>query len=186
MRILKKIGGQLLVFLTFLTLSTLFWGWLFTLKTDTSPAKKITVYVDCSAVSETALAAKLEETLPEGIRMVKVHSFSYAFFDSDALEGADLFIVPESRAADYRESFAAFAVSYTEVLTLENGAAGIKIYDAGTGAGGAASYITYRNEAGEAEDYYLFYGAASLHFAGNENAVDNAAAEVANRLLSME
>ena len=185
MKTLKKIGSQLLAYLTFLVLSTMLWGWLFSLKTDTAPAKKITVYIDC-AVADTALAAKLEEALPAGIRMVKVHPFSYAFFDTDAMLEADLFIVPQSKAEEYLESFAPAAFSGADAITLSNGAVGMKIYDAASGAGGADAYITYLNESGEKEDFYLFFGARSLHYAGNENALDNAAAEIANRLLTME
>ena len=185
-QVFKKISGQLLIFLTFLTLSTMLWGWLFSVRTDTTADKKITVYIDCAAVRDVELAARLEENLPEGIRMVQVHPFSYALFDTSAFTGADLFIVPGSKAEEYRDSFAAFAVSYTQVVTLENGAVGQKIYEAETGTGGADAYITYLNETGEKEDFYLFFGAASLHFAGNEGALDNAAAEVAARLLTME
>lgn len=185
-RILKTISGQLLLFLTFLTLSTMLWGWLFSVRTNTTPDKKVTVYIDCDAVRDVELAARLEEDLPEGIRMVQVHPFSYALFDTSAFTGADLFIVPESKAEEYRDSFAAFAVSYTGVLTLENGAVGIKIYDTAADRGGADAYITYVNASGEKEDFYLFYGASSLHFAGNENAVDNAAAQIANRLLTLD
>ena len=36
-RILKTISGQLLLFLTFLTLSTMLWGWLFSVRTNTTP-----------------------------------------------------------------------------------------------------------------------------------------------------
>ena len=185
-RAFKKISGQVLIFLTFLTLSTMLWGWLFSMKTDTTADKKITVYIDCADVADTALAAKLEETLPEGIRMVKVHPFSYALFDTSAFTGADIFIVPAGRAEAYRDSFVPAAFSGQDLLTLENGAVGVKIYDAFTGTGGAASYITYLNEAGEKEDFYLFYGAASLHYSGNEGALDNAAAGIADRLLTLE
>ena len=185
-RVLKKIGGQILVILTFLTLSGLLWGWLFSLKTDTAADKKITVYIDCAAVRDTELAARLEEALPDGIRMVQVHPFSYALFDTAAFTGADLFIVPESAAESYRDSFAALAVSYTGVLTLENGAVGVKIFDAASGKGGAQEYVTYVTAEGQTEDFYLFYGASSLHFAGNEGALDNAAAGIAKLLLAME
>ncbi len=186
MRVIKKIGGQILVFLTFLVLSTMLWGWLFTLKTDTVPAHKITVYIDASAVRETALAAKLEENLPENIRMVKAHAFSYAFFDDQALSGADIFIVPESRAAGWRDSFAPVADPPEGAMLLENGAAGILVYSAVSGQGSAASYITYLNEDGKPENFYLFFGARSAHYAANDNAVDNAAAELAAVFLDLE
>ena len=39
------------------------------------------------------LDARLEEDLPEGIRMIRVHPFSYAAFDESALLQADLYIV---------------------------------------------------------------------------------------------
>lgn len=186
MRIVKKIGGQILVFLTFLVLSTMLWGWLFTLKTDTAPAHKITLYIDAAGVRDTALAAKLEETLPENIRMVKVHAFSYAFFDDQALSGADIFIVPERSAEGWRDSFAPVENPSGDSLRLENGAAGILVYNAASGRGSAASYITYLNEDGDPENFYLFFGARSAHYAGNDNAVDNAAAELARAFMELE
>ena len=186
MRIVKKIGGQILVFLTFLVLSSMLWGWLFTLKTDTAPAHKSTVYIDAAGVRETALAAKLEETLPENIRMVKVHAFSYAFFDDQALSGADIFIVPERSAEGWRDSFAPVENPSGEAMLLENGAAGILVYDAASGRGSAASYITYLNEDGEPENFYLFFGSRSAHYAANDNAVDNAAEELARAFMELE
>lgn len=185
MKVIKKIASALLIYLTFLVLSSIAWGWLFSIATDTTPEKKITVYFDCE-VRDTELAALLEEELPEGIRMVKVHSFSYAFFDVNALESGDIFIVAKSAAGNYRDSFAPLDGLEGEVLSIEGVPCGVRIFDAEKGSGGADQYAAYVNEAGASEDFYLFFGAKSIHYAKNENAVDNAALLVAKRLLELK
>lgn len=185
MSVFRKFTSGLLIYLTFLVLSTIVWGWLFSIVTDTTPEKKITVYFDCE-VRDTQLAAFLEEELPEGIRMVKVHSFSYAFFDVNALESGDIFIVAKSAAGNYRDSFAPLEGIEGTVLSIEGVPSGVRIFDAKKGSGGADQYAAYVNEAGAPEDFYLFFGAKSIHYAKNENAVDNAALLVAKRLLELK
>ena len=62
---------------------------------------------------------------------------------------------------------------------------GLQVHEKGTDGGAEADLITYRDPDGADDDFYLFYGSASVHVEGNEKAVDNAAAEVAARLLAL-
>ena len=87
MRVLKNIWSQLHRFVFWALLSTILWAWIFTLITDTVPEKKVTLYVQTENCRSMELTLKLEEEKPEGIKMVKVHPFSYAVFgDQELLE----------------------------------------------------------------------------------------------------
>lgn len=164
MRVLKNIFSQLHTFVLWLLASALFWGWIFTFVTDTVPAKKVTVYCRVPAVQDTVLAAALEEDMPEGLRMIQVHTFDYVMFDTGAFDRGDIFIVPASEDADL----------VRELVPLE-GEQGTKVYDAAAGEGVATEYIQYGDE-----DYYLYLGSGSAHLD------DGAAQAVARELLAMK
>ena len=166
MRILRNILSQLHSFVLWLLASALFWGWVFTLVTDVPPAQKVTVYCHVPGIQDTALAAALEEHMPEGLRMVKVHSFDYVMFNVESIELGDVFIIPASEIETYAGNLAPVGEE-----------PGVKVYDAASGAGIAAAYIQY-GAAGE--DFYLFLGAGSVHLE------DGKALEVARELLAME
>ena len=85
MQVLKNIWSQLHRWVFWALLSTVFWGWIFTMVTDTVPEKKVTVYVLTEECRSTELALQLEEDRPEGIKMIKVHPFSYAAFGNREL-----------------------------------------------------------------------------------------------------
>lgn len=161
MRVLKNILSQLHSFVLWALASALIWAWIFTFVTDTSPDKKVTVYCYVPELRDTRLAAALEEDLPEGLRMIKVHSFEYVMMGVDAFKDGDIFIIPESAIEEYGE------------LLLE-GREGVKVYDAATGQGAAVEYIGYDDE-----DYYLFLGAGSVHIE------DGKALEVAREILEI-
>ena len=55
------------------------------------------------------------------------------------------------------------------------------MYDAATGKGAADGYISYWVPGAESEDYYLFYGANSVH-TGKQ---DTAAYQVAERFMKI-
>ena len=155
----------------------IFGGFVFNQITDTSPRYKITVYADCEVSSAAELAASLEEQLPAPVRMVKVHPFSYAMFGADTIRSADLFIVPASRAEEYRDWFRDVPedLAFLSVPVLRDGPAGIPV------SGAAASYFVYDPD----EIYYLFFGKQSLHLPGNEGAEDHLAADAARLLLGI-
>lgn len=161
MRFFKNVLAQLHTFVLWGLASFILWGWIFALVTNTSPEKKVTVYCYVPGVRDVDLAVRLEEEPPEGIRMVKVHPFSYVMLNVDYMEDGDIFILPESQIGEYTE-------------LLADPAAGVLVYDAETGQGAAVPYIDYTEE-----DYYLFLGANSPHLA------DGKAAEVARRLMDL-
>ena len=184
MKILKNILSQLHIYLLWLLLAALLWGWVFTFVTDTSPAKKVTVFIEAQACQDAELRLALEEDMPEGIRMIQVHSFTYAMFNESTLLNADIFIVPASKAEEYQDSFLS-AAGWDRTAHPLDDRGGIRIYDAAAGTGSAQTYITYVVPGGAGEDYYLFFGVNSLHAASLTGQGDDAALAVAELLLQM-
>lgn len=180
MSAVKKFLARLPAYVIWLMLCVALWGWIFGRITDTAPERKIVLFVDAYEVQDTALAVRLEEELPEGIRMVQVHPFSYVLFQSETLLSADLYIVKESDAADYVESFLPLAEAAPDGWSLDGTPYGLLAYDAQTGKGAAADLITYTLAGAPEENYYLFFGAKSLH----TGQTDDAAFQIAERLLA--
>lgn len=120
-------------------------GFVFNQITDTAPANKIVIYADCEVQNAPETAEKLEKALNGTVRMVKIHPFSYALFDSVRLRQADLYLVPDSHLAEYREWF-----------TAEDG---IPFFDSGNGKAAAKNCFLYD----PAETYRLYTGAESVH-----------------------
>ena len=180
MSVLKRILARLPAYVVWLMLSVALWGWIFTRITDTAPEHKLVVFVDAYDVQDTALAVRLEEGKPDGIRMVQVHPFSYALFETEALLSADLYIVKESDAARYAEAFLPLTETASEVWSLDGTCYGLLAYDAETGQGAATDLIAYWVEGAPKENYYLFFGAKSLH----TGQLDDAAYRLAERLLT--
>ena len=164
MRFIKNVFSQLHRYVLWLIISAVFWGWIFTLVTDTSADRKVTVYCQVPGLEDVALAAALEEHMPEGLRMVKVHSFDYVMFDTEDFYKADIFILPASAVEEYGELLAPVEGNY-----------GVKIYDAATGEGVAPAFIRYPEE-----DCWLFLGGDSVHLE------DGKALAVARELLAMK
>lgn len=160
-------------FLLWAMMAVLFTGFVFARITDTSPAQKITICADAELQNAPELAARLEREMAAPIRMVKIHSFSYFLFGSDALRGADLYIVPASRAEEYREWFASPPPDFAG-LESSDLPGGIPVFDPSGKVRIAADYILYQEE-----PYYLFFGANSVH------RTDGAAAAAARALLGL-
>lgn len=177
---MKRILSRIPLYVLWALFSVLLWSWIFSFLTDTSPAKKLTVYISADEVQDVELAARLEEyDLPDGIRMIKVHPFSYAMFSERDLLSADLYIVKGSEAEEWRDSFRPLPEGFAGDLELGNGARGVRVYDAQTGTGVYDELIGYAAPGAAGEDYYLFFGAASQHTETD----DAAALWLAQRLL---
>ena len=161
---IKRILSRFHVYLLWALLSVFLWGYLFSFLTDTSPAKKLTLYISAEQVEDVELAARMEEYgLPDGIRMIKVHPFSYAMFSDQDLLSADLYVVKASEAAGWRDSFRPLPDGIAGDFDLGDGISGIRVYDAATGTGVFDELIGYTVPGAPAEDYYLFFGAQSQH-----------------------
>ena len=181
MKLWKRILNRLPAFVLLLLLSSLLWTWIYFLITDAPAAKKVTVFVEAE-VADRALAARLEEDLPEGIRMVKVHPFSYAMVDADTLLKADVFLIASSHMETYLESLHPLGEGAPdgERFTADGVAYGIKVYDASSGSGIASGYISLPSE-----DLYLCFGRESVHLGSWNGSPDDAALDVAAKLAAL-
>ena len=182
MQVLKNIWSQLHRFVFWALLSPIFWAWIFTIITDTVPEKKVTLYVQTENCRSQELALKLEEEKPEGIKMIKVHPFSYAVFGDRELLEADLYAVRETEAEAMLPGFApldgeGLDVGGRELYVRDGVAYGVKLSGPGE-AGAAAAYMGYE----QGESYYLFFNAGSPHLSGG----DGAALRVAEALLKLK
>lgn len=182
MRILKAFYSNILKYLLWLVLSTMFWAWIFTFVRDTTADKKVVLYADVFSMSDRALDVRLEEEMPEGIEMIRVHLFSYAMFNDASLGQGDLYILPEWEVEEMIEDLAPLSLDGAyEYYWHEGEPYGILIYDAKTGTGIAQDYIQYLAPGQEPQNYYLFFGARSVHL----DEQDETARLVARSLLSI-
>lgn len=165
-RFLRNVLSQLHSFAAWAIVAAIFTGWIFTNVTDTKAANKVEIFVNAYEMENMELRLELEENLPEGIRMIKVHRFTEALFGDRTFLNADIYIVRASDVEELRDAFSG---------------EGIKVYDAETGRGAADGYISYWVPGAESEDYYLFYGINSLH-TGKQ---DTAAFYVAERFMEI-
>ena len=186
---LRKLISLIPLMIVWLMACVLFWGWIFTMITDTSPVHKIVLCADVSAINVKELSLRLESEMPENIYMVKVYPFSYAMFDSDTLRKADLLIVREQDIDMYKDWFAPLPDSFLDkpftYCSPDNSVSGIKIYDSANNTGSACSLIQYSSPGKEPCDYYLFFGTSSTHVKNRNNADDDAAVIAADILLSL-
>jgi len=175
--------------LMWLLLSAMVWGWIFTFLTDTAPEKKISIFAYAPVPGAKEIALQLEQHMQGELEMVKVHPFTFAMMDGGQLETADLLILGASRAQEYQALFAALPDEISdagELFSMGGVAYGVKIYDAALDRGPLRPHILYLDEeTGRPEDFYLFFGANSLHTPGNPGAVDDQALHFARLLLEM-
>ncbi|MBO6054813.1 MAG: hypothetical protein J6P31_04775 [Oscillospiraceae bacterium] len=181
MKFIRGFFSRLPAYVLWLIMSIVLWGWIFTRITDAPAEKKITLFVEAPSVSETQLAAELERALPDGIRMIQVHSFDYVMFDTSALLSADLYVVRESSAEQYIDSFLPLEHPTEDCLSMNGVPYGIPVYDAAADAGAASGWISYCPDGLQRENYYLFFGIQSLH----TGQTDLAAYAVAESFLSL-
>lgn len=158
-RVLRNILRQLLLYLLCIILAAVFTTFIFNRITDTTADKKVSVFIDSSSIKSAEMENELDKDLPEGIKLVKVHSFDYDFFGFSGADEADIYIVRGSRVQELSDHLVPGAVP---------------VY--GNGAEAAASYIEYD----EGEEYYLFLGKKSAHLE------DGAAGYIVERLLRLK
>lgn len=130
--------------------TVIFGSFVFYQITDTAPSRKITIFADGKTAGEDQLAARLEEQMGDPIRMVRIHPFSYMMFGDEELKTADLYILPDSHMAQYRD-------------WLVPGNEGILMFDPASGAAVAGNVFLYTESGDVPEPYRLYIGANSPH-----------------------
>lgn len=183
----RRVSSLISLLVLWGVLIAIFWCWVFTFLTDTAPENKITLYADVPSCDSRGLALELEKALPDGLRMVQVHPFSYAMFGGDALRKADLFIIRASDLKEHPDWFAPLPAGLRDragLYTADGVPVGIPVHDPVSGRTAAGSYLTVCSEAVPDEPLYLCFGSASVHLPGETEAASSLS--VAERLLSLE
>ena len=189
MKFIKNVFSQLHSFILCALLSVIFWGWIFTLISDTTPAKKVTLVVNAWGVRDQELTLRLEQNKPASLKMIKVHDQDYYLVGQET--SADLYILPESRLASALEENTDNVAEIEcptgmEAYVYQDRIFGIKVFDAAARTGVGEDYITYLLDGDpEPENYYLCFSTESLHLKSLPGALDNAAWEVAMEFLSI-
>lgn len=180
---IKRVLSQLHRYVLWALLSVVFWAWIFTLRLDAPRKEKLTVYTDVDAVSVERLSEALSALRPDGIRLVRVHPFSYAAFDTNAPNEADLYLLTES----------ALSAHTNRLLPLfpEQGgkgegplAYGACVYDADSRTGMLKEYFKDA-AAAPTESCYLCLNRDSWHLGARDGAGDDAAIVLMRRILTL-
>ena len=184
MKVLKNILSQLHTYVLFALLAAVFWSFIFGIITDAPVENKIVIFADAYSCEGKALDIELEKNRPDGIRIIRAHTFDYVMFDEVSLLNADIYLVPEENAADYLDSFSSFDPSVLpwddpQIWSWEGADYGVK-FD------GAQSYIKFVPENMVCGDVYLFFGKNSQHTASLNGSADDAALLVAYELSQLK
>ena len=184
MNTVKGILRNLHRYILWLLLSVVFWAWIFSRVNDAPAAKKLILYADLDAMDRDALAAVLEQDMPDGIRFVEPQLFVDAMFEPASVAKGDLFIVSESQAEGVLKDLAAVdraAFPGQTFYESEGVAYGILVFDEAAGVRVGARYLAY--EPGKV--YYLFFNRDSLHIGAWNGSADDAAIRAATVFLTL-
>ena len=159
------------------------WTWIFGFITDTTADKKVVLFADVPKIESVGLSSELEKNMPDGLKMIKTYSFSYALMSETEILASDLYIVKGEDFEKYRDSFAPLSGEYMQLngdpFIYDGKVYGYKVFDKETGEGIADEYIVYDPTA----DYYLFFNTASVHTLSLGSGADDKALSVAGQLL---
>lgn len=178
----RKISELIPAFVIWLIVSIVFWGWIYTLITDTTAEYKICIAVDSIIADQTAFNAALEKDLRGNIRMIRAYPFTYAMMSDISLQNADILIIREENIPDYRIYIAALPEIETDlgkVVMDEEKPVGIRIDP--ERAGLLKQFTGIENK----EAFILCFGKNSIHLNGNPAAIDNESIYYAGILLGM-
>lgn len=181
---IKRILSQLHRYVILAMASFIFWAWIFTLLTDTVPAKKIVLYSDAPVFDDQGLSAELEKDLPDGIRMVQTHPFSYAMFDTSEPLSADLYILSESDIGILLDQLLPIPDG-TDGYVSEGTVYGYLLHDADGTFSRLDSFSRYKTPEKEDENYYLCFNKDSIHLGSWNGSDDDAALFIADRILAI-
>ena len=184
MNTVKGILRNLHRYALWLILSVVIWAWIFTRINDAPASKKLILYADLDAMDREALAAVLEEDMPDSIRFVELQLFVDAMFEPANVVRGDMFIVSDSQAEGVLQDLAVIDKSAFVGRTFyesEGKAYGILVYDEAAGVRIGAKYLAYE----PGGTYYLFFNRDSQHIGTWNGSADDAAIRAANTLLSL-
>ena len=106
LHVLGNVLRQTHMYVIWILVSAVFVSFLFNLATDVRREKKVTIFAQVDSIREAELETVLAEDLPEGIKMIKAHTFSYSLFGVSELGEDDIYIVKASDIDQYAGNFA--------------------------------------------------------------------------------
>ena len=188
----KRILSQLHRYVLWLMISIFLWSWIFTLITDTTKEKKVTVCSDTPAMLDSELAEALSYDLPEGIKLIKVFPFKYAMFNTADIDRADILILPESEIEEHTATLCAIGTESFDTsggYEKDGAVYGLLLFDAASGTAKASDYFTFTSVDAEgkptSENYYLCFNERSVHLGDMNSSADDAAIIIAKRILDL-
>ena len=186
---LKRIFQNAHRYIFWAVFSAVIWTWILMLCTEVSPKRKVVVYADLEGLDKAALSEALSEDLPKGIRCVETERFTDQIFMPGSVQAGDLFLIPESAAESYAESFVPIdreAFPGASFLEWNGEAYGVCVYDPAAGISVAETFIRYPALLGE-ERCWLFFGKESLHIGSwNDASADDAAIVLAQAFMKLK
>lgn len=147
----------------------------------TAPRKeeKLVFFAGAYGFEGSALHDALQAKKPQGIKRLDVYSYriqDYTFAEMFTIHGgreADLFLLPESKVAQYHDYFLPiqdedYLRQYVEnpvyrVFEGDRFPLGVLAYDHESRRGVLADFVHYEPMEGEGENYYLLFRKASTH-----------------------
>ena len=137
---MKRFLRRLFPYVIWALAALLVTGWLFDRRTDPPADEQIILLIDGCPADTEGLERALLPHMPEGIRYIRARLLSWAFFDTETgLPRADLYILPDSEAAEW-----------TQVLREE-----ALLYDPAAD-GCPAGYISFGEGGGAGQCYRLY------------------------------
>lgn len=186
---LKRILRNAHRYIFWAVISAVVWTWILMLCTEVSPKRKIVIYADLDGLDKAALSETLSGDLPKGIRCVETERFTDQIFMPGSVQAGDLFLIPESVAESYSESFVPIdreAFPNASFFELNGAAYGVCVYDPEAGTMVAGRFIDYPALLGK-ERCYLFFGVNSGHIGTwNDVSADDAAIVLAQAFLNLK
>lgn len=184
MRLIKGFFSNIHRYVLWLLISVFLCAAVFVLAADAPRDKKVTVFIDAE-VNDRLLEYELIKELPEGIRTVKVHPFSYSAFDTGAPLSADIYILTARDLEENAEMMLPIReAGLGEDLVIDPSGLGVLIYSSDTQSGSLRDYIDYTAD-GDTQSFYLCFNKDSVHLGGINGSKDGAAIEIARKMISL-
>ncbi len=185
----KHLASHLHVYVLWSILSAFLWMWIFGFVTDTTTFHKVSVYIDCHTCEELDLTLELEKDLPDGIKMVKVHPLQYVVFDEPTMLMGDIMILRACDLENYRDFLCPITLAAHRfdrpTYKIEDEVYGIQVYDGASGQGILCEYVSFLAPDEEPQNFYMVFLNKSRHLGQLNGSDDEAAFDIALRLLEI-
>ena len=183
MRTVKKLLSNIHRYVLWALISFLLWAWVFTFLTDTARKNKVVIYSGVPGLFTGELEQELSKALPDGIKMIKVHSFSYAMFDTSDAEKADIYLLTPEEVSDFESVILPFEETKADSIEKDGKALGQMLCSPDHAGVRAADF--FEQGVIPEEGVCLCYSSGSVHVGEMNGSDDAAAVLVAEKLFEL-